>query len=204
MTIMIPEAAEAVSGQVAKRKAARTVQGRVVSSRTQAPARYRRPPPRPNTRTIPGTGGPEQQARQARSTAAASAAGAAAGSNYSTRLPSGGDSGGGNPYQNVILAEFLVAAGIVAFLPLATGGPPDKNTPSPYQVTDLVQLLALGVVYFILATLTGGSHGRIAAWFGGLVLLGLFYKKFATGELNTAITSIHPASPQAPSGGTLE
>jgi hypothetical protein len=111
---------------------------------------------------------------------------------------------GGNSYQTVILTEFLVAAAIVAFLPLATGGPPDKNTPSPYQVTDLVQLLALGVVYFILATLTGGSHGKIAAWFGGLVLLGLFYKKFATGELNTAITSIHPASPQAPAGGTLE
>jgi hypothetical protein len=126
-----------------------------------------------------------------------------AATNYAGKVPGGIGTPGTNTYQHVILAEFLVAAGIVAFLPLATGGPPDKNTPSPYQVTDLVQLLALGVVYFILATLTGGSHGRIAAWFGGLVLLGLFYKKFATGELNTAITSIHPASPTQQQG-TLE
>jgi hypothetical protein len=107
---------------------------------------------------------------------------------------------GGNKYQTAILAEFLIAAGVVAFLPLATGGNKDKDNPSPYQVNDLVQLVAIAVVYFILALLPGRA-ARWGAWLGLLILLGIFYKKTATGELNVALTHIHPG--QGPTDQTL-
>jgi len=100
---------------------------------------------------------------------------------------------GGGGYQTAILAEFLVAAGVVAFMPLATGGPEDKNSPSPYTVNDLTQLAAIGVTYFILAVVPG-KWARWSAWLGLLILLGIMYRKMATGELNAAITGIHPGS----------
>jgi hypothetical protein len=100
---------------------------------------------------------------------------------------------GGSKYQTAILAEFLAAAAVVAFLPLATGGPKDKNNPSPYTTNDIVQLVAIAVTYFILALLPGRA-AQWGAWLGLLVLLGVFYKKTATGELNAALTSIHPGS----------
>src|SRR5215469_2053706 len=98
---------------------------------------------------------------------------------------------GGNKYQTAILTEFLLALGVVAFLPLATGGPENKDTPSPYTVNDLTQLVAIAVVYFILALLPGRAS-RWGAWLGLLVLLGIFYKKTATGELSAGLTHIHP------------
>ena len=98
---------------------------------------------------------------------------------------------GRNKYQTAILAEFLVAAALVAFLPLATGGPKDNPSPSPYTANDLVQLTAIAVVYLILA-LIPGKGSRWAAWLGLLVLLGVFYKKTATGELTAGISGIHP------------
>jgi hypothetical protein len=107
---------------------------------------------------------------------------------------------GGNKYQTAILAEFLIAAGVVAFLPLATGGPENKDSPSPYQVNDMVQLVAIAVVYFILALLPGRA-ARWGAWLGLLILLGIFYKKTVTGELNVALTHIHPG--QGPTDQTL-
>jgi hypothetical protein len=107
---------------------------------------------------------------------------------------------GGNKYQTAILSEFLLAMGVVAFLPLATGGSENKTGPSPYTANDMVQLVAIAVVYFILAMLPGRA-ARWGAWLGLLVLLGIFYKKTATGELNAAITSIHPG--QGPTGQTL-
>src|SRR5215469_4455829 len=100
---------------------------------------------------------------------------------------------GRNRYETAILAEFLLAAGVVAFLPLATGGPEDKTGPSPYTANDMVQLMAIAVVYLILALLPGRA-ARWGAWLGLLVLLGLFYKKTATGELTAAITSVHPGT----------
>jgi hypothetical protein len=100
---------------------------------------------------------------------------------------------GGDKYQTAILAEFLAAIAVVAFLPLATGGPKDKSNPSPYTTNDIVQLVAIAVTYFILA-LIPGKGSRWAAWLGFLILLGIFYKKTATGELSAALTSIHPSS----------
>jgi hypothetical protein len=107
---------------------------------------------------------------------------------------------GRDRYQTAILAEFLLAAGVVAFLPLATGGPENNPSPSPYTVNDLTQLVAIAVVYFILA-LIPGKGSRWAAWLGLLVLLGIFYKKTATGELSAGLTGIHPG--QGPTDQSL-
>ena len=99
------------------------------------------------------------------------AAGAAA-------LPSGG-----NRYQSAILAEFLVAALVVAFAPLASPPKDEKGGPSPYRVGDLGQLAAIGIAYFLLALWSGTGRGRMAAWFGFLLLLGILFKKTANGQL---------------------
>lgn len=116
------------------------------------------------------------------------------------RAASGSVVPGGDKYQKAILAEFLVALGVVAFVPLATGGPEGKTSPSPYEVGDVVQLAAIAVTYFILA-LVPGRGSRWAAWIGLLVLLGIMYRKMGTGELTAAISGIHPGS--GPSDETL-
>jgi len=164
MTVAIPEAASAVEartgGAVANRSRARVVRGEVTDSR------YR-------TR-------PRQQPRQRR---------AAPTVTYTPRNRGGGSAPGG--YQGVILAEFLGAVLIVAFLPLAAGAPNDgKAGPSPYRVNDIEQLAAIGITYFLLALLANGNHGRIAAWFGGLILLGVAFKKLANGQFSAAVSGI--------------
>lgn len=81
--------------------------------------------------------------------------------------------GGGSfrDYQAVILAEFVAAELLVAVTPIGTR----KHVTgiSPYLPRDMTKLLAIGVVYFILELAAVGGHaaGRLAAWFGGLVLL---------------------------------
>jgi hypothetical protein len=65
----------------------------------------------------------------------------------------------------------------------------------------MVQLAAIGITYFILALLPGRA-ARWGAWLGLLVLVGVFYKKTATGDLNVALSSIKPASP-GPTDQTL-
>src|SRR5215469_1616715 len=96
--------------------------------------------------------------------------------------PTGISAPGGNRYQAAILAEFLVAALVVAFAPLASPPKDEKGGPSPYRVGDLGQLAALGIVYFLLAVWSGTGKGRMAAWFGFLVLLGVLFKKTANGQ----------------------
>lgn len=88
---------------------------------------------------------------------------------------------GDRRYQSVILAEFVIAVVVIAGLPLATGGSPAaqaKGGISPYDTGDLKQLVAVGGVYFILALISSGNRGRLAAWFGGLVLIGLAFSKY--------------------------
>jgi len=99
---------------------------------------------------------------------------------------------GARNYQGAILAEFLVAVLVVAFLPLASGRPnDDKGGPSPYRVTDMTQLVAIGAVYFLLALFSGGERsGRIVAWFGGLLLLGILFAKVGSGQLSAAVSSM--------------
>jgi hypothetical protein len=93
----------------------------------------------------------------------------------------------------VILAEFLAAVVIVTLTPIATGGSPAaqaKNSPSPYDTGDLRQLVAIGGVYFVLALLSSGNSGRLAAWFGGLVLIALGMSKVAHGQLSAAFHTV--------------
>jgi hypothetical protein len=93
---------------------------------------------------------------------------------------------GDRGYQPVILAEFLAAVVIVAVTPVATGGSPAakaKGSLSPYDTGDLRQLVAVGGVYFVLALASGGNSGRLSAWLGGLVLIGLGMVKASRGNL---------------------
>jgi hypothetical protein len=99
---------------------------------------------------------------------------------------------GGRNYQGVILAEFLVAVLVVAFLPLAAGQPDDgKAGPSPYRVNDMIQLVAIGAVYFVLALFSSGERsGRVVAWFGGLLTLGILIAKTHSGQLSAAVSGV--------------
>ena len=127
---------------------------------------------------------------------AAEKAKAAPGAVRQTRIPSGA-----NKYQGAILAEFLIAALIVAFAPIATGPKDDKGGPSPYRVGDLAQLAALGIVYFLLAVWSGTGKGRMAAWFGFLILLGVLFRKTASGELNAEVAPLTGKQPKDEFGG---
>jgi hypothetical protein len=92
---------------------------------------------------------------------------------------------GGRNYQPVILAEFLVAIVVVALAPVAKGGSDTskaKGSPSPYDTSTLKQILLIGIVYFILALLSSGKNlGRVSAWFGGLVLVGIGVQQTVNG-----------------------
>ncbi len=105
---------------------------------------------------------------------------------------------GSHSYQPVILAEFLVAVILVAVSPLAKGGTPEsqaKGSPSPYSTNTLKQLVAIGGVYFALALLASSRRaGRFAAWFGGLVLLGLGFTQLLSGDLQAIFGIFGPGS----------
>lgn len=113
---------------------------------------------------------------------------------------------GTHSYQPVILAEFIVAVVVVSVSPLATGGTATaqaKGSASPYDVNTLKQLVAIGMVYFVLA-LFGASEkaGRYAAWFGGLVLVGLGLTQLASGDLKKLFGLFAPAVNLQDSGST--
>jgi len=74
-------------------------------------------------------------------------------------------------YQPVILAEFIAAVLLVSATPFAKKQ--GQAGLSPYAGQDMLQLAALTVFYLILALMSVGGRGpgRLAAWFGGLVLL---------------------------------
>lgn len=77
----------------------------------------------------------------------------------------------GTNYQPAILAEFVAAIILVSVTPFATSKNPEGL--SPYAGSDIVKLLALTMVYLILALIssTGRSASKFAALFGLLVLL---------------------------------
>jgi hypothetical protein len=183
MTVAIPEAVGAAEGAVGRRQAQR----RVVRGSVQPGSTYELR----NART---------RARPASTPSAPSAGG---GTRRAPVQPvvgvggrGGGSGGGGRTYQGAILAEFLVAVIVVAFLPLAAGQPDDgKQGPSPYRVTDMTQLVAIGAVYFILALFSSGERsGRIVAWFGGLLVLGILIAKVGSGQLSAAVSGVSGVS----------
>lgn len=204
--------------------------------RAARPARQPRTPARPRTireeRQVAVRQGRQQAVRRiARSTvvtpegAAAYAVGRAGRAGRSAgraRIPTGD-----RKYQGVILAEFVVAALIVAVAPLARGGGGAASTgggqpvspdigqgitpnvspdigkglgsgsgsgPSPYGPDDLKQLVAIGLVYFVLALLSSGNSGRLAAWLGGLILVALGLAQMGTGGLQATFSVFQPAS----------
>ncbi len=109
---------------------------------------------------------------------------------------------GSHSYQPVILAEFLVAVVVVSVSPVAKGGTPEaqvKGSPSPYSTNTLKQLIAIGAVYFTLALLASSRRaGRYAAWFGGLVLLGLGFAELASGDLQAVFKIFGPSAGATP------
>jgi hypothetical protein len=168
MAIAIPEAAEAVSGGTAAvRGAAAAGRARpktinaTYTSRTEAPPRRAAPSQRSQRRVQPAVNLPTGRGASR------------------ARIP------GGRNYQPVILAEFLVAVVVVALAPVAKGGSDTskaKGSPSPYDTSTLKQILLIGVVYFILALLSSGKNlGRVSAWFGGLVLVGVGVQQTVNG-----------------------
>jgi len=208
MTVLIPEAAEAAGSAAGRKTAAKKAAGTRAKTRTPKPEkspaqvaseraarRERNAQIRAAERSTPE--GPavhaereqaqrEQRRRQVTDRAQATGRSAASSIGGARITP------GGRNYQGAILAEFLVAVLVVAFLPLASGRPNDDKTgPSPYRVTDMTQLVAIGAAYFILALFSGGERsGRIVAWFGGLLLLGILFAKVGSGQLSAAVSSV--------------
>jgi hypothetical protein len=74
-------------------------------------------------------------------------------------------------YQPVILMEFVACILLTALTPVASKKNPDGL--SPYAGRDIVKLGAITVLYLILAMMSTGGRGpgRLAAWFGGLILI---------------------------------
>jgi hypothetical protein len=183
MTVMAAEAA----GTAAKSAGTKVAQGTVTSS-TYSTYNTR-------TRKRPSSGQARQRSRDFTDdvTRARNAYGRQAG-----YVGQNASLGGSRGYQPVILAEFLAAVVIVALVPVASGGSDTakaKNSPSPYDVGDLRQLVAVGGVYFVLALISSGNSGRLAAWLGGLVLITLAMSKLAHGQLSAVFSAASSPPP---------
>jgi hypothetical protein len=78
---------------------------------------------------------------------------------------------GRSNYQPIILMEYVGCLLLTAATPIATKTKQDGL--SPYAGADMVKLASITVLYFILAALSTGGRGpgRMAAWFGGLILI---------------------------------
>jgi hypothetical protein len=214
MAAAIPEAAEAVSeGTASVRGAAEAGRHRKPVTRVQA-GRERRArqatAERETARQVRTQQTTQRQQervelrRQERIKGGAKRVGRGA---LKARLP------GQHSYQPVILAEFIVAVLIVATGPIAKGGTPEaqtKGSPSPYSTNTLKQLIAIGGVYFVLALLAASQRaGRMAAWFGGLVLVALGLAELAAGDLSAVFKIFGPSStasttPGVPAGQLVQ
>ena len=75
-------------------------------------------------------------------------------------------------YEKVIVAEFVIVVLLVAIAPMTRK---EDTGLSPYYGQDLVQLVAIMAAYFILGLVAQGGQGaaRLAAWFGGLLAIGI-------------------------------
>lgn len=189
MAVLIPEAAEAVTGGQA------AVSGAGATARASAPAASKAAPKaRSKAAAVPPGGGKGKKKKDL-------APDLPKDKNKKIRLGGKGKSIGAGRYQPVILAEFLVAVLVVSIPPLAKGGDATaqaKQSPSPYSTDTLKQLIAVGAVYFILALLSGSQRlGKFAAWFGGLTLLGIGLLQTANGDLTALFKIFGPGQPPA-------
>ena len=184
MTVAVPEAATVVRSTVVPGSSTYELRGarRARRARASAPSRDR------------------SRLRETAATAAGSYAGQARRVGQRARIP------GDRNYQGIILAEFLVAMLLVALSPIAAGGSPNaqaKNSPSPYDANDLKQLVAVGAAYFILALVSSGNRGRLAAWLGGLILIAIAMSKAGQGKL-AGIFSLAGAEPAQSASGPAD
>ena len=103
-------------------------------------------------------------------------------------------------YHGAVFGEFVLAVLLVAAIPFSK---PNRTGVSPYAGKDMIQLLAITVVYFLLAILaaTGRTQARFAAWFGALLLLavGLAEAAAITEAVRSWFGTPPPATP-APAG----
>lgn len=162
-------------------------------ARPAAAARNRQAAQAARPKPAPKAGPPQAMAAEYAGQKAAQGARSAARTVSQARIP------GNRAYQPVLLAEFLAAVVIIALVPIAAGGSANakaKGTPSPYDTGDLKQIVAVGGLYFILALASSGNSGRISAWFGGLVLLGLAFSKLSHGQLQDVFKTVSGQSAQ--------
>ena len=77
----------------------------------------------------------------------------------------------GSKYQNIILSEFIGTLLLTVLTPVATDKA--KEGLSPYAGADIVKLASMVLLFFLLAMVSaaGPAAARLAAWFGGLVLI---------------------------------
>jgi hypothetical protein len=107
-------------------------------------------------------------------------------------------------YQPVILVEFVACILLTAATPIATRK--NEQGLSPYAGKDIVKLSAITIVYLILAAVSVGGRGpgRVAAWFGGLILLadGLYEASNIVRDLRvfSGAGAAAPAPAPAPGG----
>ena len=202
MTVMAAEAAAGGAGraaagkQAAKKTAARKPAARKPSGKvSERPiGQHRVTEPRTTGRHRAPSRTFDERAQLAAYERGQQAAAAAPG--YARSRITGVGAPGGDRYQAAILLEFLVAALVVAFAPLASGPKDDKGGPSPYRTGDLAQLAAIGIVYFLLAAWSGTGRGRPAAWFGFLILLGILFRKAVSGELTAEVAPLTGKPPE--------
>jgi hypothetical protein len=187
MTVAIPEAAGAVGAADAG-----AVSSRAGAGRARTRARQRRPTPAEMGRPGGSRGRPTVEARQVGERRPVAAqrgarpqregnkgksrkrdAGELAGRLTGASTRPGGEL---HNYQAIVAAEFVAAILLVALTPMAARKASPSATSgqlSPYVPGDLVQLVAIGIVYLILEGIAAGPRGaaRFAAWFGFLILL---------------------------------
>ena len=205
MAVLAPEAIEAtdavatggVASGAAKARAGRGTRGKRATGRAaqlNQQAASQSSEARARQRAIDRQQAAEEHQQQKRQQQAQSFAQARGREAASISLP------GDRQYQGVILAEFVIAVIVVSTGPLVNPPSDGKGGPSPYRVNHLKQLLAIGMTYFILALFSSGRHGRIAAWFGGLVLLGLGFAQLANGDLTAFFRIFGPGGGPADQG----
>jgi hypothetical protein len=69
-------------------------------------------------------------------------------------------------------------------------------------VGDLKQLVAVSAVFFILALLSSGDRGRLAAWLGGLILIAIGMSKAGQAQLSAVFGVAEGGQPEGEAPGT--
>ena len=196
MTIIAAEAAPAATAEAESAVAAR-------GARAAGRAPSARPRGRPAAR--PSTGG--RAARRPETAGDLAAASATGGYERARGQRNHGKRSSpfatGTSHHKIIAAEFFAAIAIVTIEPLISPGAPSSKGgtgPSPYGRPELVRIGGVMTIFFILALVSHGRPGKMAAAFGALVDLGVLFRASQRGAL-TGLGSVFKASGGTGSGG---